>query len=57
MPEEAKKLGIRHSHKRALVVGDKAPDFHFLEAVFVNRGYEVKMFANPDEAIDWLLED
>lgn len=57
MPEEAEKAGIGHSCKRALVVGDKAPDFYFLETVFVNRGYDVKMFANPDEALDWLFED
>ena len=57
MPEEAKKLGIGHSHKRALVVEDRATDFHFLETVFVNRGYEVKMFTNPDEALVWLSKD
>jgi len=55
MPEIAAQSGINQSYRRALVVGDKAPDFHFLETVFINRGNKVKMFENFEEARDWLI--
>ena len=55
MPDIAKKFGIGQKCKRALVVGDKASDFYFLETVFLNRGYQVKMFADIDDARAWLL--
>ena len=57
MPDTAKKAGVTELYKRALVVGDKAPDFIFLETVFVNRGHQVKMFTNIDDARDWLFDE
>ena len=55
MPDIAKKAGVIEGVKRALVVGEKASDFYFLETVFVNRGHQVKMFADIEEAKEWLL--
>ena len=57
MPKTAKKAGIAEACKRALVAGDKVSDFTFLETVFKNRGHQVNLFENLDDAMDWLLND
>ncbi len=54
MPKTAKQAGVDISFKRALVVGDKADDFHFLETVFINQGHHVKMFPNLKQARAWI---
>lgn len=41
--------------KRALVVAKGLEDFHFFETVSINRGQDVKLFNNLDEARKWLL--
>jgi len=55
MPETAAKAGVKQYCKRALVVGDHASEFYFLETVFVNQGHLVKMFENINDAEDWLF--
>ena len=55
MPEASKMAGIARTVKRALIVGNRGEDFHFLQTVFVNQGNSVKMFANMDDAEVWLL--
>ena len=56
MPGAAKEAGLFPACKRALVVGQRASDFHFLETVFRNQGHLVKMFTTIEEAEAWLLE-
>lgn len=54
MPAAARDSGIQVQIRRALVVGDKASEFYFLETMFINRGHIVKIFANVRAAITWL---
>ena len=56
MPQAAKKAGVQQAFKRALVVGDRAQEFSFLETVFVNQGHIVQMFETIEEAKRWLCE-
>lgn len=44
-----------HKFKRALVVSKGVDDFTFFETVSQNRGQNVTLFRNIDEAISWLL--
>lgn len=44
-----------YKFKRALVVDKNIDDFTFFETVSRNRGHNVTMFRNIDEAIEWLL--
>ena len=55
MPKTAKKAGVTHICKRALIVGDRASEFHFLETVFLNQGHPVKMFVKTEDAEEWLF--
>jgi len=57
MPETARKSGITPKCKRALLVGDRASNFYFLETVFLNSGHQVKMFETEEAAYKWLFED
>ncbi|MAY02495.1 MAG: hypothetical protein CMQ38_05900 [Gammaproteobacteria bacterium] len=43
--------------KRAIVVGDGAEELEFLETVSINRGQNVKLFHDFDQAKAWLLGD
>ena len=36
---------------------DEAERFRFIEDVAVNRGLNLKVFTDSDEAIDWLIDD
>ena len=55
MPQAANAQGIEQATKRALVVPENAPEFNFLETVFVNKGHVVKLFTDPDSAKKWLF--
>jgi hypothetical protein len=55
MPQTAKKAGVSQFYKRALVVGDRSEEFHFLETVFINQGHQVRMFAEIEDAEKWLF--
>jgi len=57
MPGTAKQAGVHEACKRALVVTDETPDFHFLETVFRNQGHQVRMFTNLDDAKAWLFDE
>jgi len=46
--------GIGQSWKRAIVVLNNLEDFEFFETVAANRGFMVKVFVNPDDAMNWL---
>jgi hypothetical protein len=55
MPKMAQRAGVSQFCKRALVVGNKGTDFHFLETVFINQGHQVRMFTEIEDAKKWLL--
>ena len=55
MPETAKRAGVTQKCNRALVVGNKGSDFHFLETVFRNQGHQVRMFEDIEDAKVWLF--
>ena len=55
MPETVKRIGVTQICKRALVVGNKGSDFHFLETVFINQGHQVRMFEDMEDAKEWLF--
>ncbi len=42
--------------RRALVVSNKAEDFHFFETVSLNDGQLAKVFQDRDQALSWLYE-
>jgi hypothetical protein len=48
------KLGIDHTWKIAVVFSNDVEDYSFFETVTNNRGKIVKIFKDPDEAINWL---
>ncbi len=53
-PKILEATGIDSTWKRATVVSGNLEDFHFFETVSINRGYNVKIFIDMKEAIDWL---
>lgn len=55
IPRVMEEVGLAPTVRRALVVGDRQEEFHFLETVFVNFGNEVQLFADIAEAEVWLL--
>lgn len=57
MPQVAKDQGIKPICKRAIVIPKDAPEFHFLETVFVNQGHIVKFFTDIDAAKEWLFSE
>ena len=55
MPKFVNQAGIPIICKRALVVRELSEDYHFLETVSANVGQQVRIFTDPDAAIEWLL--
>jgi len=53
-PKIALKFGLSRASKIALVYSTKEDDYQFVETVGKNRGFDVKVFADMDEAIRWL---
>ena len=57
LPDVLEKLGFARSSKMAilLVAGAlKRADYDFFETVSINRGFQVRLFLDPDEALGWL---
>jgi hypothetical protein len=46
--------GLDRSWKRAVIASKQFEDFQFYETVMINRGYQLKIFSDPDEAMKWL---
>lgn len=55
MPDAVECVGIGRDCKQGLVVGEKVAEFYFLETVFINRGYQVRLFDDMNAAYDWLF--
>ena len=50
-------LGLRPGQfKRAIVVKQSFPDYHFFETVTLNAGQNIRLFHDRDEAKKWLLQ-
>ncbi|MCB0119973.1 MAG: hypothetical protein H6634_11445 [Anaerolineales bacterium] len=56
MPDVARGAGITSSVRRALIVGERKNEFHFLETVFRNRGNDTRIFEREADAKAWLLK-
>ncbi|MFA7094598.1 MAG: hypothetical protein WC116_08875 [Thermovirgaceae bacterium] len=56
IPREVEKAGILKTFKRALLVRPPLDDFRFLETVSFNEGHRLRVFRDPEEALQWLLE-
>lgn len=56
MPRSVAKSKEAIRCKRALVVSGSLKDYHFLETVSTNLGQQLKIFTDPDTAIDWLMD-
>ena len=53
-PEMFEKFGLKRSVKMALVLRELSERSHFYENVCVNRGWDIRVFHDYDDAIDWL---
>lgn len=53
-PQQMDDAGITRSTRRALVVPENFEHANFLETVTRNRGHDLKVFFDRDEAINWL---
>lgn len=57
VPAFLKKIGNkRFKIKRAIVRNDQEVSFNFFEDASVNRGVNTKIFVEPQQAKQWLLE-
>ncbi len=56
-PRFIDEAGISRRTKRALVVPASFAEADFLETVSRNQGQNLKVFRDPEEALDWLLGD
>lgn len=53
-PQDYRNAGITPSLRIALVVAAKAADERFLENVFLNQGYRLKLFDDWRRAVTWV---
>lgn len=54
MPGIINNQGVPNICKRALIVSEESKGFRFLETVSVNVGQQVRIFTDPESAIEWL---
>lgn len=54
MPRTVRDVGVPVRCRRALIVREPVDDFRFLETTSVNVGQQVRVFTDPDEALEWL---
>lgn len=57
MPRIVDEREVPVTCRRALLIPEEADDFRFLETVSVNYGQHVRVFTDPEAAIEWLLAD
>jgi hypothetical protein len=56
-PNINEEIGISRSWKVAMIFRELNDDTHFMENVFRNRGYNLREFADMNEAEAWILEE
>ncbi len=54
LPKKIKEAGLEQFTKRALVVGNNFEDVAFFETVSFNQAQNVKIFRDPEAALEWL---
>ncbi|HPC95796.1 MAG TPA: hypothetical protein PLU87_12695 [Sedimentisphaerales bacterium] len=57
LPEIVEELGLTRSHRVAVVIADDSEQidsFLFVETVFFNRGFPVRLFTEVAAALKWL---
>jgi len=57
LPEIVEKLGLTRTHRVAVVIADdpeQMDSFLFVETVFFNRGFPVRLFTEVTAALKWL---
>jgi hypothetical protein len=57
LPKYLSKIEYPHLSKRAIVVNAIDDSLRFWETVLVNSSWSVKIFTDPEEAIEWLTRD
>jgi len=57
MSSSVTQAGFHQKHKRALVVKEYNKDVEFFETALRNRGHQLKVFIDMDEARDWLRNE
>ncbi len=55
-PAHYEVVGMPHSARIALLFGPQEMESAFIETVAANRGYEVRVFEDPETARAWLQE-
>ena len=56
-PEETEKVGILRGNRSAAIVPEKYwKDFKFMETVYQNQGYDLNVFKNKEDAINYLIK-
>jgi len=55
-PNEFKNLGFNNTSSGAIVFKELTQECYFYEDVCQNRGWNVKVFDNYNEAMDWLIK-
>jgi hypothetical protein len=53
-PETVVEVGGTNLVKMAVIVESINKEYYFLETVYLNRGFRIKMFTDSEEAIRWL---
>ena len=54
-PEESEKVGVLRTNRTAAVVPDiYIKEFQFMETVYQNRGFDLNVFNNKEDAINYL---
>ncbi len=55
-PEQSEKIGVMRSNRTAAVVPEiYLNDFKFMETVYQNRGFDLNVFTDREQAIGYLM--
>lgn len=57
LPDTAEEQGLSRHYRMAMVISDDADrreSFTFLETVFINRGFQMRLFSERKAALEWL---
>jgi len=56
--KRVEELGFVHGSKHAIIVKtEDIPDYHFVETILDNAGFNGKIFTDERKAIEWILEE
>lgn len=57
LPDVLGRMGLGKRDRAAVVYSERAPkaeDFRFFENTAINRGFDVRLFTDLNQAVDWL---